>query len=100
VLVSSYKFSELRPTATGPPILVTQRQLFVLSAASMSVSAALKARVRRPSYLKKIAKAEDLIHHFPNDAYIVSAAACCTVIAVLILFRVGRDSQVLVTQSE
>lgn len=36
----------------------------------MSVSAALKARVRRPSYLKKIAKAEDLIHHFPNDAYI------------------------------
>jgi hypothetical protein len=66
----------------------------------MSVSAALKARVRRPSYLKKIAKAEDLIHHFPNDAYIVSAAACCTVMAVLILFRVGRDSQVLVTQSE
>lgn len=39
----------------------------------MSVSAALKARVRRPSYLKKIAKAEDLIHHFPNDAYIVCA---------------------------
>lgn len=36
----------------------------------MSVSAALKARVRRPSYLKKIAEAEDLIHHFPNDAYI------------------------------
>ncbi|CAI9631784.1 acetyl-hydrolase [Alternaria burnsii] len=36
----------------------------------MSVSAALKSRVRRPSYLKKIAKAEDLLHHFPNGAYI------------------------------
>lgn len=66
----------------------------------MSVSAALKARVRRPSYLKKIAKAEDLIHHFPNDAYIVSAAASCTEIVVLMLFRVGLDLQVLATQSE
>lgn len=66
----------------------------------MSVSAALKARVRRPSYLKKIAKAEDLIHHFPNDAYIVSAAASCTAMPVLMLSRVGQDSQVLVTQSE
>jgi len=37
---------------------------------NMSVSAALKSRVRRPSYLKKIAKAEDLLHHFPNGAYI------------------------------
>ncbi|KAF7447525.1 Acetyl-CoA hydrolase [Pyrenophora tritici-repentis] len=36
----------------------------------MSVSAALRSRVRRPSYLKKIAKAEDLLHHFPNGAYI------------------------------
>jgi len=66
----------------------------------MSVSAALKARVRRPSYLKKIAKAEDLIHHFPNDAYIVSAAASCIAILVLMIFRVGPDLQVLVTQSE
>lgn len=66
----------------------------------MSISAALKARVRRPSYLKKIAKAEDLIHHFPNDAYIVSAAASCIAVVVLTLSRVGRDSQVLVIQSE
>jgi len=36
----------------------------------MSVSAALRSRVRRPSYLNKIAKAEDLLHHFPNGAYI------------------------------
>jgi acetyl-CoA hydrolase len=36
----------------------------------MSVSAALKSRVRRPSYLKKIAKAEDLISLFPNGAYV------------------------------
>jgi hypothetical protein len=33
-------------------------------------SALLKSRVRRPSYLKKLAKAEDLLHHFPNGAYI------------------------------
>ena len=36
----------------------------------MSVSALLRERVRRPSYLKKLAKAEDLLHHFPNGAYI------------------------------
>jgi acetyl-CoA hydrolase len=36
----------------------------------MSASALLKSRVRRPSYLKKLAKAEDLLHHFPNGAYI------------------------------
>ncbi|KAJ5511161.1 hypothetical protein LT330_006155 [Penicillium expansum] len=36
----------------------------------MSASALLKSRVRRPSYLKKLAKAEDLIHHFPNGTYI------------------------------
>ncbi|KAL6708017.1 acetyl-CoA hydrolase [Coniothyrium glycines] len=35
-----------------------------------AVSAALKQRCRRPSYLKKLAKAEDLLHHFPNGAYI------------------------------
>ncbi|KAF1811561.1 putative acetyl-CoA hydrolase Ach1 [Eremomyces bilateralis CBS 781.70] len=33
-------------------------------------SAALKSRVRRPAYLKKLAKAEDLIHHFPHGSYI------------------------------
>ncbi|KAI5844394.1 acetyl-CoA hydrolase [Morchella snyderi] len=37
---------------------------------SMIASAALKARVRRPALLKKLAKPEDLIHHFPNGAYI------------------------------
>lgn len=36
----------------------------------MSVSALLKSRVRRPSYLNKLAKAEDLLHHFPNGAYV------------------------------
>ncbi len=36
----------------------------------MEASALLKSRVRRPSYLKKLAKAEDLIHHFPNGTYI------------------------------
>ena len=34
------------------------------------ISALLKSRVRRPSYLKKLAKAEDLLHHFPNGAYV------------------------------
>lgn len=33
-------------------------------------SALLKSRVRRPSYLKKLCKAEDLIDLFPNGTYI------------------------------
>jgi acetyl-CoA hydrolase len=33
-------------------------------------SALLKARVRRPSYLNKLKKAEDLIDYFPNGSYI------------------------------
>lgn len=37
---------------------------------SMIASAALKARVRRPALLSKLARAEDLIHHFPNGSYI------------------------------
>lgn len=38
--------------------------------ASPIASAALKARVRRPQMLKKLARPEDLMHHFPNGAYI------------------------------
>ncbi|SMR59076.1 unnamed protein product [Zymoseptoria tritici ST99CH_1E4] len=30
----------------------------------------LKSRVRRPSYLNKLAQPEDLLHHFPNNAYV------------------------------
>lgn len=37
---------------------------------SMIASAALKARVRRPALLSKLCRAEDLIHHFPNGAYV------------------------------
>jgi acetyl-CoA hydrolase len=36
----------------------------------MAASALLKSRVRRPSFLSKLAKAEDLIDHFPHGAYI------------------------------
>ncbi|KZF23505.1 putative acetyl-CoA hydrolase Ach1 [Xylona heveae TC161] len=36
----------------------------------MSVSALLKSRVRRPSMLSKLAKAEELIDLFPNGAYV------------------------------
>ena len=36
----------------------------------MAASAMLKSRVRRPSYLKKLAKAEDLIDLFPHGSYI------------------------------
>ncbi|KAJ5819983.1 hypothetical protein N7474_005574 [Penicillium riverlandense] len=36
----------------------------------MAASALLKSRVRRPSYLKKLMKAEDLVHHFPHGSYI------------------------------
>jgi len=35
-----------------------------------AVSAALKARVRRPSYLKKVTSAEDCLQYFPNGAYV------------------------------
>lgn len=40
------------------------------SSALLKASAELTARVRRPSLLKKLAKAEDLIPLFPNGAYI------------------------------
>lgn len=36
----------------------------------MAASALLKSRVRRPSYLNKLAKAEDLIDLFPHGSYI------------------------------
>jgi acetyl-CoA hydrolase len=38
--------------------------------ASPVASAALKARVRNPALLKKLARPEDLMHHFPNGSYI------------------------------
>ncbi|KXH34823.1 acetyl-CoA hydrolase [Colletotrichum salicis] len=38
--------------------------------ASPIASAALRARVKRPSMLKKLTKAQDLLQHFPNGAYI------------------------------
>ena len=38
--------------------------------ASPIASAALKARIKRPSMLKKLCHPEDLLQHFPNGAYI------------------------------
>ncbi|KAK4207838.1 hypothetical protein V8F33_001889 [Rhypophila sp. PSN 637] len=38
--------------------------------ASPVASAALKARVHRPSMLKKLCQPQDLLHHFPNGAYL------------------------------
>ncbi|ROW08604.1 hypothetical protein VPNG_06157 [Cytospora leucostoma] len=38
--------------------------------ASPIASAALKARIRRPSLLNKLCHPEDLLKHFPNDTYI------------------------------
>lgn len=38
--------------------------------ASPVASAALKARVRRPSMLKKLCNPEDLLHHFPHGSYL------------------------------
>jgi acetyl-CoA hydrolase len=35
-----------------------------------TASALLKSRVRRPSMLKKLSKAEDLLEHFPHGAYV------------------------------
>ncbi|KAK4163702.1 hypothetical protein QBC43DRAFT_289574 [Cladorrhinum sp. PSN259] len=37
---------------------------------SAIASAALKARVKRPSMLKKLCTPEDLLHHFPNGSYL------------------------------
>jgi acetyl-CoA hydrolase len=36
----------------------------------MAASALLKSRVRRPTFLNKLAKAEDLIDFFPHNSYI------------------------------
>ena len=36
----------------------------------MAASALLRSRVKRPSYLNKLAKAEDLVNLFPNGSYI------------------------------
>jgi acetyl-CoA hydrolase len=38
--------------------------------ASPVASAALKARVRNPAMLKKLARPDELMHHFPNGSYI------------------------------
>lgn len=38
--------------------------------ASPIASAVLKSRVKRPSMLKKLCKPQDLLHHFPNGAYL------------------------------
>lgn len=38
--------------------------------ASPIASAALKARVKRPSMLKKLCSPEDMLQHFPNGTYI------------------------------
>lgn len=38
--------------------------------ASPIASAALKARIKRPSMLKKLCRPEDLMQHFPNGSYI------------------------------
>ncbi|KAG9243042.1 acetyl-CoA hydrolase [Calycina marina] len=40
------------------------------SSAALTASAALKSRIRRPSMLSKLSRPEDLLHHFPNGAYI------------------------------
>jgi acetyl-CoA hydrolase len=41
-----------------------------MASSGLKASAALIERVRRPSLLKKLAHAEDLIPLFPNGAYI------------------------------
>lgn len=41
-----------------------------MASTGLVASAALKSRVRRPSLFSKLAHPEDLIHHFPNGAYI------------------------------
>ncbi|KAK7751981.1 acetyl-CoA hydrolase [Diatrype stigma] len=38
--------------------------------ASPVASAVLKSRIRRPSMLKKLCRPQDLLHHFPDGAYV------------------------------
>jgi acetyl-CoA hydrolase len=42
----------------------------MMRAAKPVASAALQARIRRPSMLNKLCNPEDLLHHFPNGSYI------------------------------
>lgn len=37
---------------------------------AIMASSLLRSRVRYPGYLKKLVKPDDLLHHFPNNAYI------------------------------
>lgn len=50
--------------------LLQLSQTVILEMASPIASAALKARIKRPSMLKKLCNPEDLLQHFPNGAYI------------------------------
>lgn len=61
---------EITYTPRSPFFFPTSLTLSPLLFYIMSASALLKSRVRRPSYLKKLAKPEDLLHHFPNGTYI------------------------------
>lgn len=66
-------------------------------------SALLKARVRRPSYLNKLRKPEDLIDYFPNGSYIgwsgftgvgfvLRARYCAEMLTNVQVSKVGRPS--------
>lgn len=52
----------------APKMYPTAAQL--RSVTTPAVSALLKERIRRPSMLKKLCQPEDLLHHFPDGAYI------------------------------
>lgn len=67
--ISSLLLSSSSSLPTLPPLLdpLLSSLFFVVI---MAASALLKSRVRRPSYLNKLCKAEDLIDLFPHGSYI------------------------------
>jgi hypothetical protein len=65
---SSFPLSTLLPPSPDQPVLPSSSH--PSTSLTMAASALLRSRVRRPSYLNRLAKAEDLIDLFPNGSYI------------------------------
>lgn len=64
--VVNWGVSDLTVLPSSPLLLCRNARIM----ASPIASNALKARIRNPALLKKLARPEDLMHHFPNGAYI------------------------------
>lgn len=70
LLLSSFLFFSPDSLQDNSPLFSFFFLLFVCLCCIMAASALLRNRVKRPSYLGKLAKPEDLIDLFPNGSYI------------------------------